>query len=606
MLSLRPASLLRRQLGRCWFLGWAAGSFLLPAASSSAAPRARATPHPPSISISPAGAAVDHGIVADALPTALPAAPDLQLSPASERRAGALTAYADGVVAEDNADNEAALASYRKAFDLDPANAELAVKLAWLLAQHNDPTAGIEVLKDTVKAAPREPTPLIYLSQLYLRYLKKPEQALKYAEQALALDPNFYPSYSALFDLESNGSQKAKVEALLKQAAKASSTDPQFWLQIGGLWAQAYLKEDGAPANPAAAAQTDALFRKAAELGSNDALVQAKVGNHFIDAREVEQAVPYYRAALRLPQNSDDPILVNVALKLARALEATGQRKEAIAVLEHGVKVEPLRFEDYELLGELYESSGEYEKALENYKQSLMLDASEPRNHLRLADMQMRMKRFDDAVETARLARARFHDNPQTGYLLAMTLSQAKKHTEAMTAYAEALEDFRNGHEEFLTAQFYFSYGVAAEEAGLGEKAATLLKKSIELDPGSAAQAYNYLGFMWVDRGEHLEEALELEPDNGAFLDSSGWFYFKKGDYAKALQQLLKAADNTKPDDSVVFEHMGDTYQKLEKPALALQFWQKALTLDRENKTIADKIESAKQKVSANLKPGEK
>jgi Flp pilus assembly protein TadD len=40
---------------------------------------------------------------------------------------------------------------------------------------------------------------------------------------------------------------------------------------------------------------------------------------------------------------------------------------------------------------------------------------------------------------------------------------------------------------------------------------------------------------MWVDRGENLEEAgdmikkaVEMEPDNAAFIDSLGWFYFKK------------------------------------------------------------------------------
>ena len=115
---------------------------------------------------------------------------------------------------------------------------------------------------------------------------------------------------------------------------------------------------------------------------------------------------------------------------------------------------------------------------------------------------------------------------------------------------------------------------------------------------------------MWVDRGERLDEAGELiqravqmSPDNGAYLDSLGWFYFKKGENKKALTELLKAAQNTKPDDATVFEHIGDTYQALKDTANALVFWQKAATLDPENKKLGEKIDSAKQKVTSNPAP---
>jgi tetratricopeptide (TPR) repeat protein len=112
---------------------------------------------------------------------------------------------------------------------------------------------------------------------------------------------------------------------------------------------------------------------------------------------------------------------------------------------------------------------------------------------------------------------------------------------------------------------------------------------------------------MWVDRGENLEEAgemirkaVEMEPENAAFIDSLGWFYFKKGEHEKALKELLRAAENLKPDDAVVFDHIGDAYLALGKMPEALLYWQKALALEKENKTIADKIEAAKQKVTSN------
>jgi tetratricopeptide (TPR) repeat protein len=71
-----------------------------------------------------------------------------------------------------------------------------------------------------------------------------------------------------------------------------------------------------------------------------------------------------------------------------------------------------------------------------------------------------------------------------------------------MTTFAEAMAEAENNHDDLLNYEFYFQYGAAAEQAGLTEKAAGLLKQSIELEPNNAAQAYNYLGYMWADRGE--------------------------------------------------------------------------------------------------------
>jgi Tfp pilus assembly protein PilF len=136
-----------------------------------------------------------------------------------------------------------------------------------------------------------------------------------------------------------------------------------------------------------------------------------------------------------------------------------------------------------------------------------------------------------------------------------------------------------------------------------------MLKRSIEIDPSTttAAQAYNYLGYMWADRSENLEEAGEMirkavamDPENGAFLDSLGWYHYKKGEYDKALKELLRAAEVIKPEDPTVLEHIGDTYHQLGKVASALQYWQKAQGLDAGNTKIGEKIEAAKQKVSAN------
>ncbi len=149
--------------------------------------------------------------------------------------------------------------------------------------------------------------------------------------------------------------------------------------------------------------------------------------------------------------------------------------------------------------------------------------------------------------------------------------------------------------------RFYFEYGAAAERAGLYEKAADLFKQSMQLDPGEEAEAANYLGFMWADQGTHLEEAesyikkaLATDPENGAYLDSLGWLDFRRGRYEQALAELLNAVQSLKTEDPTVFEHLGDTYQRLNQLPKAVEAWQKSLALDPANKKLAEKIEATK------------
>jgi len=491
---------------------------------------------------------------ADAFPSVRPSAPDLLLSKEDEKKADAFVAFSQGLVAEDNADPDKMLAAYRKALELDPANARLAVQVAYELARRNDVSGGIQVLKDTIKAAPKEPLPYIYLSQLYSKNLNKPDLALKYGEQALALAPDNFAAYLALYELYVATGQSKKAEQLLERASKTERADANFWMQLAELYSRLYLKEDGSTdPEPAQLQKMNAVYRKAGELGASDVVTLTKVGDYFVLSKQVKEAIPYYLSILKLPPGPNDPPLNNVRDKLARCLlvdvqrEDTGQRDQAIGYLEDIIKDSPLRFETYELLGELYEQKGDLDKALTNYEHSLLLDASDAKNHLRLADLLIRAKRYDRAVEIMQAARKRFPDAPYVTYSLAIALSQAKRHPEAMAAFSDAQAQAEVSREEMLTAGFFFSYGAAAEQAQLFDKAAELLKRSLELDPNNA-QTLNYLGYMWVDRNEHLEEAGEMikkavsmDPEKGEYLDSLGWYYYMKGDTDQAIAQLLRA-----------------------------------------------------------------
>jgi len=137
-----------------------------------------------------------------------------------------------------------------------------------------------------------------------------------------------------------------------------------------------------------------------------------------------------------------------------------------------------------------------------------------------------------------------------------------------------------------------------------------LFQKSIDLDPPRSARALNYLGYMWADRNENLDEAetlirraLELEPGTGAYLDSLGWTLFRKGQYEDALAELLRATAAFETPDPIVWEHVGDTYEKLGKSAEAVMYWQKALQVDPASLSLTAKIDVHSSRIAAQPKP---
>jgi tetratricopeptide (TPR) repeat protein len=179
-----------------------------------------------------------------------------------------------------------------------------------------------------------------------------------------------------------------------------------------------------------------------------------------------------------------------------------------------------------------------------------------------------------------------------------VALAEAKQHQEALHCFALAERQFLNSRSASLDAGFYFTYGAAAERAGLPEQASRLLLRSIELDPENSAEALNYLGYMWVDRNQNLEEAgtyiqkaLALRPNHPAYLDSLGWWHFKKGHYEDALREIRKALDKIKREDaSEVYDHLGDILEKLSKPEEAIAAWKVAVELDPAMPEVQKKI----------------
>ena len=530
-----------------------------------------------------------------------PATPEQQLPKEIEKKAEAQAAYMEGLLLEEQGDYENALVAYTRSLQLDPGgNPQLAIRIAHDYAKRGDVATGIDVLKDLAKIRPNEAPAYLNLAYLYFKQLKKPELALKYAERAVQVDPKNFVGYETLFEVYLALSRKKEAQAVLLKARKLESKDPNFWISLADLSIQLY--SEGHNNFPASKfGEIDLLLKKAATFAGNDGTSYAKIADDYVLIDQVASAIPFYLQTLELNKDNAD-----VRYKLAQSFLKTGRRDQAIQCLEEMLKTNPLKFEIYEFLARLYEEGGNKERALANYQQALLLAPNQPENYLHTAEVQLELKQYDRAINTLVEARRRF-DVPQITYGLAIALSTAKRYADALPIFEAALQEAKSSQEELIDGSFYFNYGATAEQAGLLDKAASLLKKSIELDPSKAAQAYNYLGYMWVDRDLNLDEAgslikkaLEIEPDNGAYRDSLGWFYFKKGDFSKAIIELIHAAQLITPPDPVVYEHIGDTYRALGNMPQAIAYWQKALNMDPQNQDVASKIEQSKTKLTSN------
>ena len=526
--------------------------------------------------------------------------------------------FVEGMAFEENGEMDRALEAYRKVLNVDPGQSQLASRVAGLLIQQDDFPQAIDVLKDAIKANPNNAEPYQQLAFIYLKYLKKTDQAIDYANRAIALNPADAEGYQRLVEIEVAAGQEKKALEVLDRAAKVRSNDPAFWMRLGKLYMAILFKSDSQP-KPDELKRTNEIFKKAAEHAGDDPAVLKEVADYYAASQQLKEAIPLYLRALEL--QPDD---ANAREKLATGFILTNQRGKAVEMLEQIINEHPEKYQSYDLLAQVLddearslqranrieEAKAKFAKVAANYEQSLLINPNHPSTYLHLAELLLGpLRDADRAVKLLTEARRRFPGAPEIVYYLAIAQREAKQSQQAVATFEEALHEAQiDEDDDVINAKFYFNYGAAAEQAGLYEKAADLLRKSISLDPANSAEAYNYIGYMWADHNMNLDEAeamirraLESEPNNASYMDSLGWVEFRKGKFDQALNDLLRAAKAVEHDDPVVFEHIGDTYLKLNRVPEALDAWQKALALDPKNKTLTDKIEGTKKAISKDL-----
>ncbi len=179
-------------------------------------------------------------------------------------------------------------------------------------------------------------------------------------------------------------------------------------------------------------------------------------------------------------------------------------------------------------------------------------------------------------------------------------LRSHERYEEARDYYTRALALIPKPTKDNWT--LFYSRGVCNERMKDWPAAEADFKEALVLSPEESL-VLNYLGYSWVDQGSNLKQAMDyirkavkLKPDDGYYVDSLGWAYFRLGNLPAAVENLERAVE-LKPDDPIINDHLGDAYWKVGRTLEAKYQWQQALTLKPEEEQVL----TLKQKIAAGL-----
>ncbi len=200
------------------------------------------------------------------------------------------------------------------------------------------------------------------------------------------------------------------------------------------------------------------------------------------------------------------------------------------------------------------------------------------------------LERVDDAKALLEKIIAKSPKDIRPLDALGNILRSHERYAEARDYYSRAIELVGKPTKDNWT--LYYARGVCNERLKDWPQAEADLKKALELSPDESP-VLNYLGYTWVDQSQNLKTAMDyirkavkLKPDDGYYIDSLGWAYYRLGNIQSAVEYLERAVE-LKPDDPVINDHLGDAYWRIGRKLEAKYQWQQSLTLKPDKDLIA-------------------
>ena len=486
-----------------------------------------------------------------------------------------------------NNDLRKAEEQFKTAVKLDPASEDAVTTLALFYSEEADSTRAAKLLSSVPDAA-RSSKLYSVLGYAYEQQ-KEYKKAVDAYRKAAELDRD---NLDAIRGLAENLMNDGQADAALEQykiIAEANPDDAQTYLRMAEIYrrqgqfdlaltnltkAESMVQDSmEVPYNRAAVYQAQGRYDEAAQIlqdllkktdktdnnysqgeKNNRALFLERLGTIYRDDNNTTLAIETFRRMLTLGDDNAErgyQQIIDSYREAKQWQQATDVAKEAAAKLPND---RDLKMVYAAQLSDM----GQPDEALKQVKSLLKGTADDREVYIRLAQIDSRLKRWQDAEES---------------------LDKAAQ---------LSTKDEDQRYVDFLRASNY-------ERQKKYDQSEQVFRKLLAADPQNPAYL-NYLGYMLADRGTKLDEALimikkavELDPANGAYLDSLGWAYFKLGKYELAEDNLSRASQHMGTDPTVQ-AHLGDLYQKTGRLKLAVVHWERAV--QEWNKTVAAEVDN--------------
>ncbi len=292
----------------------------------------------------------------------------------------------------------------------------------------------------------------------------------------------------------------------------------------------------------------------------------------------------------------------------------------AITSFKALTRIMPFRAEYHHELGELYKAQNRYEEALHAYERVLTISpndvvmlinahsgvgiAYQSQNNFEKAEYHIKraVTLLEEQVRATRTDRRRSRDR----IILARELQNIRYQLAQVYLRFNAPQKAIQTFEKILTFDANYvpaltGVGIAYQMLNDVQKSENYLRKAIEASSAEEVpDAYNALGYLYAEQGIKLDEAeklvrraLKSVPTSGAYLDSLGLIYFKKGKLDAAIENLEQAARYL-PDEPEILKHLADAYLKKGLEQKALQTLEHAVNIEPDNAELRQKLDTIK------------
>jgi tetratricopeptide (TPR) repeat protein len=456
-----------------------------------------------------------------------------------------------------------AIAAHRRAIDLAPESAEIRAELAGLYARQDRALEALEAAEAALQrdAANREANRI--LGSIYAAFVDQ-KQPIRRGD-----DPTQYA---------------ARAIASLEKARGSGATDPSLELMLGRLYLQTSAF-DKAITPLRRVFEEQPAYSEAALL----------LSNAFHGAGRIDDATRTLQEAL-----AENPRFYRGHLRLAELYDEQRRWKDAAAAYAAAQSVNP-RADLMVRRAAALLNSGATAEAMAMLQDAMKRNPERPDAALLylLAHAQRQTKDLDAASATAERLRKTYPDDIRGLYAMAAVLESKAQYAEAAAVLKDLIARAPDD------ASLVYQYAHALDKGGRAADAEAALRGLLARDPRDA-NALNSLGYMFAERGERLDEAVELlqravqiEPKNPSFLDSLGWAYVRQGRLELADAPLAEAAAKL-PDNSVVQDHLGELRFRQKRFAEAIAAWQRSLAGDGDSidrAAIEKKLSDAQSRV---------